>query len=334
MLLLGLSRSERGNFATAARYVVKMRRLRLPVVLVVIASAWTPTCSASASGLIALSRARPDGSSGSAVWTMRPDGSQLSRLTPDEPDLQASDPTFSPGGDRLAYWQDHARLIVVRPDGSDPRTLTTFAASTQSSGVAWDPLAARVVFTHHDTDCGDCPSGLYATNLDGSGQHRLRVPGGHAAHPTFAPDGRALAYDTTLGSCSGVYTLDRAGRKRRTLIPPVRKRGRCLVAASQPSFAPRGRQLTFVRSRNGSDQSAIWTLNLRTRVTRRVTPWGYIGYDTSPAWSPDARVISYDAFVDVRAAESQRYVFRVGLGSGAKPRRLVTGWSPSWQGGR
>lgn len=308
-----------------------MRRWATASVLLMLLCVGAASARAPTDGLIAFSRPHADGSAGTVIWTMRPDGSGLSQLTPDENDLQATDASFSPSGDRLAYWQNHRKLIVMNPDGSSPRTLTAFGATAWSSGAAWDPLSPRIVFTSYDTDCQDCPSALYAVKLDGSGRYQVRIPGGHAAHATFAPNGRQLIYDTSLTSCSGIYGVNRPATKRRTLIAPIRKRGRCLVASTAPSFAPDGHRLAFVRWRRASNETAVFTLDLRSHQTRRISPWRQIGFDNSPSWSADGRFLAYDAFTSGPNGESPRYVFRVRAASGAKPQRLASGWSPTWQ---
>lgn len=307
-----------------------MPRWLIGLALVTLASSGTATAGASQDGLIAFSRAHVGGDmGGSAIWTMQPDGSGLRELTEGALGASAEYATFSPGGDKLAYWQGEesaARLVVMEPDGTSARAVTKFPATAVSDGIAWDPLAPRIILTSYDTDCEDCRSTLYAVKLDGSGRQRLRVPGGHASHATFMPNGRELLYDTTLSSCSGIYGLNRAATKRRTLIGPIKRHGRCLVASSQPSPAPTGRLVAFVRRRRASNKSAIFTYNLRTHATHQVSPWGDIGYDGPPTWSADGRSVAYDAF-----SGSGRYIFRVSVKSVSKPERLTTGWSPSWK---
>jgi dipeptidyl aminopeptidase/acylaminoacyl peptidase len=73
------------------------------------------------------------------VYTMRPDGSDVERVTP----RGGSRPSWSPDGSKLAF-ERRGNIYVVGTDGRGPRRLTRRSAD---SGAVWSPDGRRIAFT-------------------------------------------------------------------------------------------------------------------------------------------------------------------------------------------
>jgi len=91
-----------------------------------------------------------DRDSAARVYTIRVDGSDQ-RLVAEN----ASDPDWSPDGTRLAYVdksQGHSEIVIARPDGTDPRTVTSTPES--ESRPAWSPDGKLIAFDRTDEQLG------------------------------------------------------------------------------------------------------------------------------------------------------------------------------------
>jgi hypothetical protein len=123
-------------------------------------------------------------SSGGEIVTIKPDGSNLRRLT------SGIDPALSPNGQTVAFtrWQgDNGSLWVMDVDGSNERQVLGF--TKQPKGAAWSPDGSQIVinFQHegrleakticHDLSEGDPPNppaNAYGY-LDENGQAKVSV---------------------------------------------------------------------------------------------------------------------------------------------------------------
>ncbi|MGQ0844325.1 MAG: TolB family protein [Sporichthyaceae bacterium] len=109
------------------------------------------------------------------IWTMDCDGASPRRLTDNS--VNDSTPSFSPRGDRIAFWSNEAQSNVdvwtVKSDGSDRRRLTTDEGNDLEP--AFSPDGARIAFT--STRDGDAKASgddaVWTMNADGSAQRRL-----------------------------------------------------------------------------------------------------------------------------------------------------------------
>jgi TolB protein len=129
------------------------------------------------------------------VFTVRPDGSGIRRLT-DNP--YACNTSFSPNGRAIAYvavTDSPFDIWTMRPDGSDKTRLT--GGPEFDFYPHWSPNAKRIAFGR-DPDAdphwspvfvagGPGPSAIWLMNADGSDQHRISPSGVDDADPAFRP---------------------------------------------------------------------------------------------------------------------------------------------------
>jgi TolB protein len=148
------------------------------------------------------------------VWVMNEDGSGARNLTSN----RASDtaPCWSPTGQELAFTSDRTgtpQLWVMDADGLNVRRLSTIG--NYNDACAWSPSRDRseVAYTSR------IEGGFEIAVLDiASGQVRQITQGrGSCEYPTWAPNGRHLAFSCNRGGTWQITVSDRDGRTVQTL---------------------------------------------------------------------------------------------------------------------
>jgi TolB protein len=161
---------------------------------------------------------------------------------------------------------------------------------------------------------------IYISDYDGFNQRAVTANRSLTLHPTWAPDGRALAYTSWLDGFEDIYinTLD-----GKPFTRPVRQTG---SANWTPAWSPDGTRLAFSSNRSGDRD--IWVYNTATRSLTNVT--NNPGIDNAPSWSPDGSKI---VFTSARSGSNHIYIMnadgtavnRITIGGGDHDRPT---WSP------
>jgi TolB protein len=136
-------------------------------------------------------------------------------------------PAWSPDGKTIAFARisvnpvrtDGAELLLADADGSHLRSLGR--AALAGASPAWSPDGTRIAFVSFRDGNGrtcavDCaPNGeIYVVNADGSGLKRLTFTRADDEHPTWSPDGTAIAF-------SSGYELRRDGHAPWLMVMPA-----------------------------------------------------------------------------------------------------------------
>jgi serine/threonine-protein kinase len=129
------------------------------------------------------------------LWILAFERGMLSRLTAGE--KTEFDPVWTAGGDELVYVVDSPpfELHRIRADQPDSgRPLWKERARLDTLGTAISPDRRTVAFTLNESETG---TNLYARPLDGSEPPRtFRATRADETNPSFAPDGRWIAYQS------------------------------------------------------------------------------------------------------------------------------------------
>ena len=232
-------------------------------------------------------------------------------------------PRFSPDGERVLFTSDRGgsdNLWTVRPDGNDPRPVTTDKEHVVNSGD-WSPDGDYVVGRKRLTDqssIGTVELWLYH-RMGGSGVRitkKAEIP--DANEPVFSPDGRWIyfaardrRYQYNRNVYEGIWQLRGYDRKTGNFRPLTDGYG----GSARPRVSPDGKQIAFIRRDRA--QTLLMSHDLATGRERVIMTgidhdmqenfaWTgtYPGYD----WTPDGKslVISYGGKLHrVNAADGQ-----------------------------
>ncbi|MFL5722990.1 MAG: TolB family protein, partial [Chloroflexota bacterium] len=135
----------------------------------------------------------------SALFTVRPDGHDLRRITPWE--IIAGDPDWSPDGHRIVFTarlETHQRiqsLMVADADGGHRRELTVGDGVTgdgpdfryqESFNAGWSPDASRIIFVRASyTDADGFAQDVMTVRPDGGRLTRLPTEGMNEHQPDW-----------------------------------------------------------------------------------------------------------------------------------------------------
>ena len=138
-----------------------------------------------------------------AVFVMRPDGSEVRRLTGDLP--PTSHPSWSPDGQRIAFnagTPSVSDIYVINSDGSGLTKLTN-----QSAGnfyPSWSPDGSRLAFSSNRDGDWD----IYVMQDDGSQVRQLVDAPGLDDKPRWTPDGSRVGFATTRHGYPELFAVD------------------------------------------------------------------------------------------------------------------------------
>jgi len=238
---------------------------------------WSPDAS-----LIAFRRERgPDG----AIYTVRPDGSELSRVSPacSGHCQENYTPAFSPDGRRLAYASLDGRkwsVVVVSLDDGSRAFVVRAPSGVVLDGPQFSPDGQHLIFVQYNRH--KAPRGrraVFEVRLDGSGKRRVTpwsLVGGDS--PDWSPDGKWILFRSNedLDRQSQIYVIHPNGRGLKKLT-----HFKAGTAVTSSSFSPDGRWIVFGASGIGG-QADLYLMRRNGKGIRPLTRTRL--WDSAPDW--------------------------------------------------
>jgi Tol biopolymer transport system component len=239
-----------------------------------------------------------------AIWTVKPDRTQLRQLTKPATGEQDVDPAFNSDGSRILFtstrggkaglwqmardgsepkricdgdqggWSPDGRRIVVRRGGKlITRELASEKEKTISpddwdkcSGPAWSPDGASIAFAKLG---GENSNAIYIVPSDGGTPTKVYDKQG-ACQPHWAPNGKTLVYETETHVC----TINPDGMKNRviTYYGGVQRYAR---------YSPDGAKLVFCQAASPEGPWELYTVPAIGGTPVKLTDGGS---DMYPDW--------------------------------------------------
>lgn len=261
---------------------------------------WSPTGS-----LLAFHRSVPD--QPFAIYSVKPDGSDLTRLSPPcAADTRVSPqcedggwPSFLPDGKRFVYTRstgkvrrfpgygeqiEHSDIVVRDVNGANPQVLIRsrpYGGDYESPVFSRD--GSRLVYVRSNSPLAKPPAthALFVAKADGSGQRRITPWSLDAGdNPDWSPDGRLILFRSYEHGAeqSQIYVVrpDGSGLRPLTRFAP----GTTVLSYS---FSPDGKWITFSKSGRGG-QPDIFVMRANGTQIRPVTR--SLLWDSAPDWGP------------------------------------------------
>jgi Tol biopolymer transport system component/DNA-binding winged helix-turn-helix (wHTH) protein len=250
----------------------------------------------------------------SSIFLLSLDSLEIRRLT--SPSRGASNPTFSPDGQTLAFTkvsQAFQSIYTVPVSGGEEQRL--ISDGTDHWGLAWTPDGRDIVFANAGWPVN--PGWLWKVPLRGGEPERLQF-GQEGIEPSIR--GNRLVYVRQAANLS-IWR-----RKLNSLLsasPPDRFISSTRME-SGPQFSPDGSKIAFESTRSGAYE--VWMCRSDGSGLIQLTHFNSV--TGTPRWSPDGQQIAFDSGVgdnaDIFVVDSQ----------GGPPRRLTSDPSheivPSW----
>ncbi len=266
------------------------------------------------------------------IYSMKPDGSDVVRLTNDRggdywPDL------WMPPSPEARQQDDHpiafvstrggaAQIYTMNADGSDPRRLTN--ERSDSYFPAWSPDGTQIAYYVHLTWQSWA---LVVIQADGTGRRQVTEGSGCAVcafGPYWSPDGKRIGFTiepdprpTCEIKSTEIGVVNADGTDCRRLTENTWTDLFC-------GWSPDGRSILYASNREGRDQ--VYRADADHSNERRLTETGTTNH--MPAWSPDGTKI---AFVSNRDGNDEIYVMNA---DGSNVARVTVNpahdWMPAW----
>lgn len=252
------------------------------------------------------------------IYTMKPDGTDLRRLTNDA--FHDYSPVWAPDGKRLAFgsYREPRGLYLINPDGSGLRAYLN--DPSDNIGLAWAPDGQRIAFASKRAGNYD----LYVMSINGPPPTTLTTDPTDDSDPAWAPDGTRLAFTAHRDGNAEIYAMRADGSGQTNLT-------RHAEDDFLPAWSPDGTRIAFTSRRDGNAE--IYVMNLdgsgQTRLTNDPAD------DAAPTWSPDSQHL---AFQSNRGDNPQNFEIYSMNADGTNVQRLTSDpsfdFQPAWWGPR
>ncbi len=246
-------------------------------------------------GKLAFTVRRGDRPEDNFIWIMNADGTGAKEIL-----KRASEPTFSPDGTKIAYYQWTDGIYVANADGTGAKKIL---GESNAGFLSWSHDGRWIAFSVRPGGSGNIATDAIAP--DGTGRHPITV----GWSPFWSPDDTQLVLQTCRGSGCGIYRAPSAGGEA---VPIITDDG------GLAAFSPDGKKIVYQKDVDGQKQ--LFLINADGSGKKQLTSGSAI--HVSANWSLDGNFIFY------RSPEGGQWgIWRMNA-NGTNPVRLIGDMPP------
>lgn len=224
-------------------------------------------------GRLAFTVRRGDRPEDNYIWIMNADGSGAKEIL-----KRSSEPSFSPDGTKIAFYQWSDGIFVANADGTDPKKVLGDGVTgyiAWSHDGRWIALSARPARTGNVFVDAVPPDG---SAVKDSSMRRNLVVG---ESPFWSPDDTQIVFHTCRDSACGIYKSGSGGSAN--AIPVITDDG------GLPAWSPDGKKILYQKDADGQKQ--LFVVNADGSGKKQLTSGAVM--HVSANWSTDGNFIFY-----------------------------------------
>jgi Tol biopolymer transport system component len=233
--------------------------------------------------------------SGTAIYTIKPNGTGLRRLTPRKG--EAINPDWSPNGRRIASNFNECRVAIMRADGSDRRVLPSKTPGGCEGDPSFTPDGSRLVYERFDPPHDDA---VWSMNVDGTDRKRITAADVGGPDPNVSPDGGTVSFLSEKGKRgNALFTASLDGSNVFRVTP-------YMGVGFKQDWAPDGRHIVITTHVDSPRSANVATIRPDGSHLRMLTHYkGGEKGALAGSYSPNGRWIAF------RFENSKREKFRL-----------------------
>jgi TolB protein len=222
---------------------------------------------------------------GDEIWTMTPDGNNLSRVTAQAANTYSLEPSFSTNGEWIVFEsrpissgaESSGSIVKVKTDGAGRTPLTdSNLTGMDDRQPNWSPQGDRILFQRRTPGADNWD--IYTMQSDGSDVRQVTTNAGADTDASWSPDGCRIVYSSDQGGLAhpNIFVIAATGGT------PVRVTNCSTNEDGAPSWSPDGNWIVFESHVNAAEtsRSALWRItapNTTAPVTADATSSDYDG---------------------------------------------------------
>lgn len=256
-----------------------------------------------------------------AIYTIKPDGTGLRRVTSPATNEWERFPEFVPGNESLVFTRysnlmgTQSELYSVNLKSRKVTRLTNLGALTEYPAVS--PDGSKIAFI----SSAQGQANLYLMNIDGSNPVRLSASSMPESYPDWSPDGAQVIFrrSTSANSWDGQILTFNVTTLQTAFVMEC-----YVVRCTAPRWSPTGNVMIYERT--SPDVGNLTELRSRTVGLDNDSPWESVGENKVGGWSPDGQSFVF---------RSSRLGGDIFVRTGNNPATLLfsspgIAWDPTW----